>query len=82
MSLPLVSIVTPSLNSAAWIKATIESVLAQDYPRLEYIIMDGGSTDETHSILRRFAGRLAWYAEPDSGISLSLIHISEPTRPY
>lgn len=69
MPLPLVSIVTPSLNSATWIKATIESVLTQDYPRLEFIVMDGGSTDETHAILRSFADRLTWYAEPDSGIS-------------
>ena len=57
MTLPLVSIVTPSLNSAAWITATIVSVLAQDYGRLEYIVMDGGSTDDTHAILRRFAER-------------------------
>ena len=72
MTLPLVSIVTPSLNSAAWITATIVSVLAQDYGRLEYIVMDGGSTDDTHAILRRFAerdNRLTWFAEPDTGIS-------------
>ena len=72
MTLPLVSIVTPSLNSAAWITATIVSVLAQDYGRLEYIVMDGGSTDDTHAILRRFAerdNRLIWFAEPDTGIS-------------
>lgn len=69
MSLPLVSIVTPSLNSATWITETIASVLAQDYARLEYIVMDGGSTDETHAILRGFGDRLTWYTEPDSGIS-------------
>ena len=50
---PLVSIVTPCLNSARFIEATIQSVLAQDYPRIEHIVMDGGSTDGTLDILKR-----------------------------
>ena len=51
--LPLVSIVTPAYNQAAFLPETIESVLAQDYPRIEYIVIDDGSTDETPQILSR-----------------------------
>jgi len=65
--LPLVTIVTPSYNQGAFIKATIQSVLEQDYPNIEYLIIDGGSTDETLTILRRQSSRVRWTSEPDDG---------------
>ena len=67
MEQPLVSIVTPSYNQGAFIRATIESVLAQDYPAIEYIVMDGGSTDATARIVAEYAGRLTWISEKDRG---------------
>jgi len=66
---PLVSIITPSLNQAAFIEAAIESVLAQDYPNIEYLVVDGGSTDGTLDILRRYGDRVRWISEPDTGQS-------------
>lgn len=67
---PLVSIITIAYNSAANIEATIKSVLAQTYPHIEYIIIDGGSTDGTADIIRRFLHHIKyWVSEKDSGIS-------------
>jgi glycosyltransferase involved in cell wall biosynthesis len=65
--LPLVSIITPSLNQGRFIRETIESVLSQDYPRLEYIVVDAGSTDNTLDILRSYGDRLIWSSAPDLG---------------
>jgi glycosyltransferase involved in cell wall biosynthesis len=64
----LISIVTPSYNQAAFLERTLRSVLDQGYPRLEYIVQDGGSTDGTLDVLRRHAGGLArWESAPDRG---------------
>jgi glycosyltransferase involved in cell wall biosynthesis len=72
MKPPLVTIITPSFNQAKYIVETIESVLSQDYPSIEYIVIDGGSTDGTPDILKRYSGTLTWISEPDKGQSHAL----------
>lgn len=69
--LPLMSIVTPSYNQGQFIRATIESVLGQDYPNIEHWVIDGGSKDETVSILKTYEDdpRFHWLSEPDQGQS-------------
>ncbi len=69
--LPLVSVVTPSLNDAEFIERTIQSVANQDYPNLEHIVVDGGSTDGTMEILKRYP-KVRWISEKDSGQSDAL----------
>lgn len=65
---PLISIITPSFQQASFIEETIQSVLSQDYPTIEYIVIDGGSTDGSVEIIQRYANQLAfWVSEPDNG---------------
>jgi glycosyltransferase involved in cell wall biosynthesis len=65
--LPSISLVTPSLNQGKFIRATIESVLSQGYPFLDYRVQDGGSTDETLAVLREYGERVPFVSEKDAG---------------
>lgn len=66
---PKISIITPSYNSKKFIEETITSVISQKYPNLEYIIMDGASTDGTLEIIRKYEEYIAWWdSEPDKGM--------------
>ena len=66
---PLVSIITPAFNSDKTIESTIKSVLSQSHPRIEYIIVDGGSTDGTINIIKKYEDKInVWISEQDEGI--------------
>lgn len=71
-NLPLVTIVTPSLNQGDFIPQTIASVLTQDYDLIEYFVIDGGSTDQTISYLQQMGSALQWVSEKDNGQSAAI----------
>jgi glycosyltransferase involved in cell wall biosynthesis len=64
---PTVAIVTPSYEMAKFIRTTIDSVLAQDWPHVDYLVMDGGSRDGTRELLESYGERIRWISEPDGG---------------
>lgn len=73
LSWPKLTIVTPSYNQGQFIEETIRSVLLQNYPNLEYIVMDGGSTDDTKSILDQYSPWISyWQSEKDNGQSQAI----------
>ncbi|MBI3306200.1 MAG: glycosyltransferase [Candidatus Omnitrophica bacterium] len=67
--LPWVSVVVPSFNRAHYMKRTLDSILGQDYPNIECLVMDGGSKDGTVEILKSYGNRIKWVSEPDKGQS-------------
>jgi glycosyltransferase involved in cell wall biosynthesis len=64
---PLVTIITPAYNRASFLEETIQSVLAQDYPCIEYIVLDDGSTDNTREVLEKYSGTIYWESHSNMG---------------
>ncbi len=62
-----ITIITPSYNHAEFIRQTIDSVLSQNYPKLQYLVIDGGSTDDTVKILKNYGDKIEWVSEKDHG---------------
>ena len=72
--MPKITIVTPSFNQGRFLESTMRSVLDQGYPHLEYMVMDGGSTDGSVDVIRRYADRLAyWQSSPDGGQAAAIL---------
>ena len=87
MTRPLVSIVTPSFNQAAFLEETIRSVLEQDYEPIEYVVVDDGSTDGSVEIVERYADRLAWWTAQENrgqvpAINLGFAHTTGEYMAY
>jgi glycosyltransferase involved in cell wall biosynthesis len=71
--LPRIGVVVPSFNQGRFLRAALESIFRQDYPNLEVVVMDGGSTDESVAIIQSYAGRLRhWRSSPDGGQSAAI----------
>ena len=73
---PLISIVTPCLNSEEYLEYCIKSIMSQSYPNVEHIIVDGGSTDSTLDIIRKYEGRynMRWFSEKDNSMYEAIIN--------
>jgi glycosyltransferase involved in cell wall biosynthesis len=72
---PRITVVMPSLNQAKYLEEAITSVFEQDYHNVEFIIVDGGSTDGSREIITRYSDRLAyWHSRPDRGQSAAIDH--------
>jgi glycosyltransferase involved in cell wall biosynthesis len=66
-NLPLVTVITPAYNQGMFLRDTIESVLSQDYPNIELLVLNDGSTDNTEEILKEYTGRIKWETQPNMG---------------